>query len=75
LVHQPIYNVLSGTAPKSHIGSGCGAAISVMVLGFVVSLSIASLSWYLFESQILKLKGRLEYHQQTELLAASERVN
>lgn len=75
LVHQPIYNALSGRVAKSHIGSGVGAAISVMVLGFVVSLGITSLSWYLFESQILKLKGRLQYRRQTELLAAPERAN
>lgn len=60
LVHQPIYVVLSGKLAKEHIGTGHGAAVSIMVLGFVVSLCIASLSWYLFESQVLKLKGRLE---------------
>jgi peptidoglycan/LPS O-acetylase OafA/YrhL len=37
-----------------------------MVLGSVMSLGIASLSWYLFESQILKLKGRLEHRQHTD---------
>ena len=71
LVHQPVYYVLSRTLARKLISTSSGAAISVMVLGFVVSLSIASLSWYLFESQILKLKGRLDSRQQTGAPAPS----
>jgi peptidoglycan/LPS O-acetylase OafA/YrhL len=64
LIHQPIYYALSGTLARKLIGTSSGAAISVMILGFVVSLGIASLSWYLFESQILKLKDRLDSRHQ-----------
>jgi len=32
-----------------------------MVLGFGVSVGLASLSWYAFELPISKLKGRLRY--------------
>jgi peptidoglycan/LPS O-acetylase OafA/YrhL len=35
-----------------------------LVAGLAASFIVASLSWYLFESQILKLKGRLDYRQQ-----------
>lgn len=70
LIHLPIYYGLAGGLAKSHIGAGSAAAISLMVVGFVVSLIIASLSWYLFESQILKLKRRLEYRQKKESIAA-----
>lgn len=64
LIHQPIYCALSGTLARKLIGSSSGAAISAMILGFVASLGIASLSWYLFESQILKLKSRLDSRHQ-----------
>jgi len=52
LVQQPIYYVLSGRLARKYIGTGSSVAISLVLFGFVVSLSIASLSWYLFESQI-----------------------
>jgi len=71
LVQQPIYYVLSGRLARKYIGTGSGVAIFLMLFGFVVSLSIASLSWYLFESQILKLKGRLDSRQQTGSPAAA----
>ena len=71
LVHQPVYYVLNGRAARNHFGTGSGAAVLVMILGFVVSISIAGLSWYLFESQILKLKIKLEYHQQAESIPAT----
>jgi peptidoglycan/LPS O-acetylase OafA/YrhL len=71
LVHQPIYYVLGGKLAKKYVGAG--AAVSLMVLGFVVSLGIASLSWYLFESPILRLKGRREDRREAErLVVASE---
>jgi peptidoglycan/LPS O-acetylase OafA/YrhL len=69
LVHQPIYVFLSGKLVKNHLGTGTSVALSVMVLGFVVSLSIASLSWCLFESQVSKLKSRLEYRRGMDSLA------
>jgi peptidoglycan/LPS O-acetylase OafA/YrhL len=61
LVHQPVYYFLASRLVKDHT-LGSGAAFSVMAFGFVVTLGIASLSWYFFESPILKLKGKLEYH-------------
>jgi peptidoglycan/LPS O-acetylase OafA/YrhL len=64
LVHQPIYYALGGRLGRRHFGTT--ATISLMILGFVISLSIASLSWYLFESQILKLKDKLEYRQKMD---------
>jgi peptidoglycan/LPS O-acetylase OafA/YrhL len=69
LVHQPIYYALGGKLAKKYIGTG--AAVSIMVVGFVVSLSIATLSWYLSESPILKLKGRRENRQQADGLVAA----
>jgi peptidoglycan/LPS O-acetylase OafA/YrhL len=62
LVHQPIYVALSGKLAKEHIGTSHAAAGAIMVLGLVISLCVASLSWFLFESPILKLKGRLDRH-------------
>lgn len=56
LIHVPVYIALSGKFVRDHIGNSTEAAIFVMVLGLVGSLVIGSLSWYLFESQILKLK-------------------
>ena len=70
LVNQPVYYALGGRLVKTYAGASSGAALSVMALGFVVSLGIASLSWYLFESQILKLKGRLEPRRPTNFLPA-----
>jgi peptidoglycan/LPS O-acetylase OafA/YrhL len=71
LAHQPIYYVLGSKRVMEHVGTGSGASIAVMVFGFILSLSVASLSWYLFESQILKLKGRLEFRQQRGKIAAN----
>jgi peptidoglycan/LPS O-acetylase OafA/YrhL len=71
LVHTPIYYVLASKLVVKHVGVGSGAAVALMVLGFVLSLIVATLSWYLFESQVLKLKGRLEYRQRTDSLVAA----
>lgn len=71
LIHQPVYYVLGAKLVRNSIGVGTGATIFVMVLGFVASLAISSVSWYLFESQILRLKDRLEYHQQPPAVAAA----
>jgi peptidoglycan/LPS O-acetylase OafA/YrhL len=71
LVHQPVYYALSGRLARKHTGPGFGSALSVIVLGFFVSLSIASLSWYLFESPILSLKGRREGRRQADDLLAA----
>lgn len=64
LVHLPVYYFLASRLARKYIGSGVITVIPVMVLGFVVSLGIASLSWSMFESQILKLKSKLEYRPQ-----------
>jgi len=61
LVHQPVYYFLASRLVKNH-AIGSGAAFSFMAFGFVVSLGIASLSWYFFESPILKLKCKFEFH-------------
>jgi peptidoglycan/LPS O-acetylase OafA/YrhL len=74
LVHVPVYYALGGRAVKNHLGGNQEAAIFVMMLGFVVSASVSSLSWYMFESKILKLKGRLEYsHQMNESLSGIDK--
>jgi peptidoglycan/LPS O-acetylase OafA/YrhL len=64
LVHEPVYGLLASRLVRRHIDSG----VFVMFFGLALSIAIASLSWYLFESQILKLKGKLEYRQQTDSL-------
>lgn len=71
LVHQPVYLALGGRVAKSYIGSGNAAALVVMALGFIVSVAIASLSWHVFESQILKLNDTLQYRRRAEALAAA----
>ncbi len=58
LVHQPVYYALNGLGKKYFPGSNA-VNVFMMVLGFAVALGVASLSWYLFESQILKWKERV----------------
>lgn len=65
LVHQPMYYALAGIA-KNHFGRfNATVNVGVMVAGFAASVAIATLSWYAFESQILKFKNRLEYRDET----------
>ncbi|MBZ5661985.1 MAG: acyltransferase [Acidobacteriia bacterium] len=64
LVHVPVYYGLVDIFARSRFGAGTGAAFSLMVAGMVGSFIVATLSWYLFESQILKLKTRLQYTPQ-----------
>jgi peptidoglycan/LPS O-acetylase OafA/YrhL len=71
LVHEPISFVLRNKLVRRHIGTSSGASIAVMILGFALSLGIATVSWYLFESQMLKLRGRLEHRPQMDLVAAA----
>jgi peptidoglycan/LPS O-acetylase OafA/YrhL len=65
LVNQPMYYAVAGVFKKYTAMTGV-INIFIMPLGFVASLGVASLSWYLFESQFLKLKDRLEYHVRPE---------
>jgi peptidoglycan/LPS O-acetylase OafA/YrhL len=61
LIHQPFYcYALNGGLARRFFGVGHGGAVCAMIFGFLASLGIAGLSWSLFESRILKLKGRLE---------------
>jgi peptidoglycan/LPS O-acetylase OafA/YrhL len=62
LVHVPVYYGLVDIFAKSSFGAGKSAAFFLMIAGMAASFLVASLSWYLFESQFLKLKSRLEYH-------------
>jgi peptidoglycan/LPS O-acetylase OafA/YrhL len=71
LIHQPLYLAIGGKLAKNHIGTSSAAALSVMILGFIASVGIASLSWYTVESPILKLKRKLEYRQRADALAAA----
>jgi len=48
LVQQHVFVFLSGRIVRNHLGTGTGAALSVIALGFVLGFSIASLSWYQF---------------------------
>jgi peptidoglycan/LPS O-acetylase OafA/YrhL len=60
LVHQPMYYALGGLL-KKYAGVHVVANIVAAMFGFVASLGIASLSWFLFESRILMLRNRLEH--------------
>ena len=70
LVHQPIYYILGGRYARHVVNGRVGPAIAIMFLGFAISLVVATVSWFGFESQILKLKSRL--HEQAPTLAAVE---
>lgn len=59
LVHQPIYYFLGGRYARRIVNGRVGPAIAIMFLGFAISLAVATVSWFGFESQILKLKSRL----------------
>jgi peptidoglycan/LPS O-acetylase OafA/YrhL len=67
LVHQPVYYFLASRLVKNHIVGG-SAAFSIIALGFVMTLGIASLSWYFFESRILRLKSKLEFRPSQRLI-------
>jgi peptidoglycan/LPS O-acetylase OafA/YrhL len=66
LVHQPMYYALGGLLRK-HAGVHVMAYILVAMAGFAASLGIASVSWYLFESQLLKLRNRLVHREHAAL--------
>lgn len=58
LVHLPIFEILNSNfvKRKAFFGETTAGDIHVILIGFTFSLLIATLSWYLVESPILRLK-------------------
>jgi peptidoglycan/LPS O-acetylase OafA/YrhL len=72
LVHAPVYYALGGRLAANYARRGPGVAALFMLLGFVVSLGIASLSWFLLESRIARVRQRLSYGRRSEALYPAE---
>jgi peptidoglycan/LPS O-acetylase OafA/YrhL len=69
LIHVPVLYIVDARLAKYHLNYRWDIYLISFASSFIVCLTIATLSWYLFETQLLKLKDKLEYRRNSRIIS------
>ena len=72
LIHLPVLYIVDARLAKYHLNYRWDIYLISFASSFIVCLTLATLSWYLFESQLLKLRDKLEYRPNSPIISPKD---